>query len=181
MSSDNKKDQVDEAGERKMIEFDETMRIIKEATGVSNIDEVLQKFASQKETNTHMLELRKQNEERFQQLKQKKIESLAQYEEFKLAGEAKRTHTRQMIAEFEQHLKDSEVQEQEAKIKYERTATVLGSIKAGVQHLADKLEGIQVRFRVVDCTNPNQRRRWQASTQCRTIPLWPFWTRARKS
>ncbi len=127
-----------------MLEFEETMRVIKEATGVSNIDEVLQKFTSQKETNTHLLELQKQNEERFQNLKEKKTEMLARVEEAKVAGEAKRSHTRQMIAEFEQHLKDAQANEDESKSKYERMAGVLVSLKAGICHLADKLDGIQL-------------------------------------
>eukprot|EP00842_Homolaphlyctis_polyrhiza_P006364 jgi/Hompol1/6729/HPOL_005058-RA len=138
------KEQYDEATEKQMAEYEETMRLIKEATGVSDINEVIAKFQSQGDTHTHLLQLQKANEARIEELKAKKVAILAEYEELKYTGESKHSHSRRMIEEFEKHLESSQARTEEAKQKYERAYKILTNSKAGVQHLADKFESIRL-------------------------------------
>ncbi|TPX58773.1 hypothetical protein SpCBS45565_g07915 [Spizellomyces sp. 'palustris'] len=144
MTAEANKEHYDEAREKKIVEYEENMRLIKEATGVSDINEVIAKFQSQGDTHQHLSQLQKANEARNEELKRKKKEILAEYEDLKYSGEAKLAHARRMIEEMEQHLAEAEVKTAEAKVKYERTAKLMTNAKAGINHLSDKLDGIHL-------------------------------------
>ncbi|KAI8850550.1 hypothetical protein BC829DRAFT_389000 [Chytridium lagenaria] len=130
--------------EKKMAEYEEIMRLIKEATGVSNINEVIAKFQSQGDTHNHLSQLQKQNEARSNELKVKKASILAEYEDHKYTGESKNAHSQRIIEEFQTHLQEAKARMFEAKHKYERMAKLLTNTKAGIQHLTDKLDTIQL-------------------------------------
>ncbi|KAJ3129958.1 hypothetical protein HK098_007224 [Nowakowskiella sp. JEL0407] len=140
--NDLSKDHYDEAKEKKMSEYEETMRLIKEATGVSAINEVIAKFQGQGDTNAHLAQLQKQNEERIQELKKKKEDVRLEYEELQYSGELKHSHLKKTIEEFEEHLRLAQARMVDAKSKYERTSKLLNNAKSGIQHLYDKLECI---------------------------------------
>ncbi|KAJ3258003.1 hypothetical protein HK103_004137 [Boothiomyces macroporosus] len=143
------KEQYDEATEKKLAEYEETMRLIKEATGVSDISEVIAKFQSQGETHAQLTQLQKINEIKIAELKEKKKIVQKENEEFKFMGESKHAHSQRTIEEFESHLKQSEQAYIDAKQKYERTVKILTNAKAGVQHLAEKLDAIKVGSNLV--------------------------------
>jgi vacuolar-type H+-ATPase subunit I/STV1 len=142
LAADSNKDQYDEAKEKKLAEYEETMRLIKEATGVSDINEVIAKFQSQGETHNHLAQLQKQNETRIEELKSRKLNVQAEYEDLKYTGESKHSHSQRLMEEFKSHLNSAVTQMQETKQKYERVAKLLANTKAGVRHLCDKLEAI---------------------------------------
>ncbi|KAJ3111898.1 hypothetical protein HDU96_005177 [Phlyctochytrium bullatum] len=108
---DQGKEHYDEAKEKKMAEYEEIMRLIKEATGVSNINEVIAKFQSQGETHNHLVQLQQLNEARIADLKKKKVEVLSDFEDLKYSGESKNLHSQRMIADFEQHLSEAQIKE----------------------------------------------------------------------
>ncbi|KAJ3066696.1 hypothetical protein HDU98_010016 [Podochytrium sp. JEL0797] len=139
-NSDSNNQAYDEAKERKMGEYEETMRLIKEATGVSDINEVIAKFQSQGATHNHLTQLQQQNETRVEDLKKRKTEILGEYDELKESGEVKAAHRQRLMEEFEKHLKEARNHTQETKQKFERIAKLLNNTKAGIQHLCDKLE-----------------------------------------
>ncbi|KAI8927052.1 hypothetical protein BC831DRAFT_504122 [Entophlyctis helioformis] len=143
------KEQYDEATEKKMGDYEETMRLIKEATGVSDINEVIAKFQSQGDTHAHLVQLQQANEARIEELKSKKTHVLAEFEELKYTGESRHSNSRRMIEEFQQHLAVSHQRMEEARQKYERAAKVLTNAKAGVQHLTDKLDSIRLASALV--------------------------------
>ncbi|KAJ8324377.1 hypothetical protein QVD99_002411 [Batrachochytrium dendrobatidis] len=136
------KELYDEADEKKRAEYEETMRLIKEATGVSDINEVIAKFQSQGDTHLHLAQLQNANAVKLSELKKKKAQIMAEFEELKYTGESKHSHSTRLVEEFQKHLSDSLGRTEEAKIKYERAAEILTNAKSGVQHLADKLESI---------------------------------------
>ncbi|KAI9106169.1 hypothetical protein DFS34DRAFT_49148 [Phlyctochytrium arcticum] len=144
LAAEANKEHYDEVRERKIAEYEENMRLIKEATGVSNINEVISKFQSQGDTHEHLSQLQKANEARNEELKRKKKEIMAAYEELKYTGEAKHAQVRRMIEEMETHLAEAEAKAVDAKFKYERMAKLMANAKAGVQHLSDKLDGVQL-------------------------------------
>ena len=49
-----------------------------------------------------------------------------------------------MLEEFEQHLKEQEERRDAASAKLERASNVLVSVKAGIEHLADKLQHLKI-------------------------------------
>ncbi|KAJ3144846.1 hypothetical protein HDU89_007733 [Geranomyces variabilis] len=144
MSAEANKEQYDEAREKKIAEYDENMRLVKEATGVFDINEVISKYQSQGDTHEHLSQLQKANELRNEDLKKKKQAITAEYEELKYSGEAKHAHSRRMIEEMQQHLTEGEAKMVDAKVKYERVAKLMNNAKAGVQHLSAKVDGIQL-------------------------------------
>lgn len=136
--------QVDEATEKKLVEYEETMRLIKEATGVSDLTEVIAKFQSQGATLEQLSSLQKTNEERIDKLRKKKAEAIREYEELRFTGEAKQLHSQRNLEEFKKHIEEAQVLYQETKQKYERSIRILTNAKAGIQHLNEKLESIRL-------------------------------------
>jgi chromosome segregation ATPase len=137
------KEQFDESSEKKMAEYQETMRLIKEATGVSDISEVIAKFQSQKETQAQLTALQESNTSKIHELKEMKAKLLAENEEFKFSGQSKFAHTQRTIEEFESHLREAEARFNDSKLKYERGVKVLQNASAGVQHIIEKLESVK--------------------------------------
>lgn len=136
--------QFDEATEKKLIEYEETMRLIKEATGVSAITEVIAKFQSQGDTLQHLSKLQESNEKRIEQLKKKKAQVIKEYEDLRFTGEAKQSHSQRTLEEFKMHLKEAQQKFHDSKVKYERSLKTLANAKAGIQHLNEKLESIRL-------------------------------------
>jgi vacuolar-type H+-ATPase subunit I/STV1 len=136
--------QYDEATEKKMSEYEETMRLIKEATGVSDITEVIAKFQSQGDTLFHLTNLQMANEKRIEQLKKKKAEVIKEYEWLRFTGEAKQSLSQRTLDEFTTHLEEANVKYVDSKLKYDRSLKILSNAKAGVQHLNEKLESIRL-------------------------------------
>lgn len=141
-NSEANKDQFDEVKAKKMAEFEEHFRIIKEATGVSDIQEVISKFNAQADTHNQLKQLQKQNEQRIEELKHKKQTILAEFEELKYSGESKNAHSRLLFEELKDHLDTAATRCSEAKSKFERVSKLLVNAKAGIQHLAEKLESV---------------------------------------
>lgn len=146
VNGNDPKDQFDESSEKKLLEYEETMRLIKEATGVSDISEVIAKFQFQGETHAQLTLLQKGNEQKIAELKEKKAKVQAENAEFKYTGDSKHAHSERTIEEFETHLKQADQAYMEAKQKYERSVKVLTNANAGVQHLFEKLEAIKAVF-----------------------------------
>lgn len=140
--SDARKDPVTDEKEKKIAEYEETMRLIKEATGVSDINEVIAKFQAQGETHKHLTQLQEENEAKIAQLKQKREQVLAEYEELKFSGEAKLSSSKQVVQDFVVHSSEAASKMAEAKAKCEKLTKLLANTQAGVQHLFDKLIGI---------------------------------------
>ena len=132
--------------EKKLVEYEEAFRVIKEETGVNDIKEVLAKFQAQGDTHAHLVQLQTQNEVRIGDLKAKKLEVLDEFRELKFSGEAKHTHSIRLVEEFQQHLAESEAKMNETKQKYERVSKVLTSSTLGVKYLFDKLESIPLVY-----------------------------------
>ena len=110
--------------------------------GVTNINEVLQKFQGQKETHSHLLELQQQNEARLKELKQKKLDTRKYFDELKYSGESKHSHSQRMMEECTEHLKVAEEKRKESRLKYQKVSKVLMDLRTGIKHLLERLEGV---------------------------------------
>jgi DNA repair exonuclease SbcCD ATPase subunit len=120
------------------------MRLIKEATGVSDIQEIIAKFQSQGDTRAHLAHLQQQSEKRIEELKEKKAKVLAELDELKFSSESKRSHSSRLMQEFREHLVETQVQTNEAKLKCDRGVKLLENSKQGIKHLCSKLENIHL-------------------------------------
>lgn len=128
--------------------FESAFRKIKEATGVSDVNEVIQKITSQESTTDNLINLSKENQARLEQLQAEHMSLKARVEELKYSGSGG-GHRRKMVDDHEQNLVLASAKLERSKLKYERLAKVLIGVKAGVEHLVDKLEGVRDDDQVV--------------------------------
>ncbi|KAF3843943.1 hypothetical protein F7725_015991 [Dissostichus mawsoni] len=145
------------AGEEEKVisTFEEAFRRIKEATGVTDIQEIVERFISQKETHQHLEKLKGENETVLQQLKEQKELLDQQFQDMKYSGEAELSSDRQMLEECEQQLQAQQQRCDADKERLEWLVKALSTVQAGVEHLADKLQHITLREDTVAEVSPD--------------------------
>ncbi|RLN38420.1 hypothetical protein BBJ28_00026239 [Nothophytophthora sp. Chile5] len=132
--------------------FESAFRKIKEATGVSDVNEVIQKITSQESTTDNLLNLSKENQTRLERLQAEHAALKARVEELKYSGSSG-GHRRKLVDDHEQNLVLASAKLERAKLKYERLAKVLIGVKAGVEHLVDKMESVREDDQVIAVTD----------------------------
>ena len=125
-----------EEEQEKIASYEAAFREIKEATGVADVNEVIQKFITQEETHKNLLAMTKESQAKIEQLTEAKAAAQERVQRLKYSA----TSEQQQVTSHEQGERKFERQRH----KYERLAKVLVSIKAGIQHLAERLEGVQI-------------------------------------
>ena len=95
--------QRSEEEQEKINQYEEAFRKIKEATGVSDVQEVIQKFITQEDTHRNLVEMTKEAQSRIDQLNAEKSELKSKVEELKYSGSGQ-LGSRRIVDEFETHL-----------------------------------------------------------------------------
>mmetsp|Transcript_19933 Transcript_19933/g.64893 ORF Transcript_19933/g.64893 Transcript_19933/m.64893 type:complete len:579 (+) Transcript_19933:36-1772(+) len=129
--------------QKRVTTFEEAFRKIKEATGVSDVNEVIQKFMTQEDTTKNLMSMTKEAQGRIDGLNEEREATKARMEEVKYSG-AGAAGSRRIVDEYEQQLLESNGKCDRSRLKFERVARILIAMKAGTEHLADKLEGIKI-------------------------------------
>jgi len=129
--------------QKRITSFEEAFQKIKEATGVSDVNQVIQKFMTQEDTNNNLKQLTKEAQARIDMLNEEKEAVKAKMEELKYSGGGA-SGSRRVVDEYEQQLSEGAAKNDRVRLKYERVAKVLITMKAGAEHLCDKLEGIKI-------------------------------------
>eukprot|EP00112_Aurelia_sp_Birch-Aquarium-sp1_P003348 Seg1374.4 transcript_id=Seg1374.4/GoldUCD/mRNA.D3Y31 product="Coiled-coil domain-containing protein 151" protein_id=Seg1374.4/GoldUCD/D3Y31 len=140
LTHDQKSQLSGEEQEKKISTYEEAMAKIKDATGVSDIQEVVQRFLSQGDTHKHLEQLKVNNEKMLARLKEEKEKLQAEFEEMKYSGEAKMSSGQRMLEDFQAKLSEEEKRCGDSKQRQERSSHILVDVKAGIEHLADKLQ-----------------------------------------
>jgi coiled-coil domain-containing protein 151 len=122
--------------------FENAFRKIKEATGVSDVNEVIQKIVSQEGTTENLISLTRENGNKIETLNEQKRRLKARVEEIKYSGVGG-GHRRKMVDDHEDQLANSSARLERSRLKYDRLSKGLIAMKAGVGHLQEKLEGIR--------------------------------------
>jgi len=123
---------------QKIGDYEEAFHRIKEATGVSDVNEVIQKFLTQEDTHKNLTSLTRENQSRIDQLMEERRKLRLQVEELKFSSGGN-VGRRQVIDDFETHLTEATEKFERNRGKYERMAKMLINMKAGIGHLAEKL------------------------------------------
>jgi len=128
---------------QKLEDYEEAFHAIKEATGVDDVNEVIQKFLTQEDTHKNLTKLTKENQGTIEELTEKRRKIRLQVEELKFSsgGAANR---RQAIDEKETRFGEATEKFERNKGKYERLAKMLIDTKAGIEHLGEKLAPIKL-------------------------------------
>ncbi|CAL1533535.1 unnamed protein product [Lymnaea stagnalis] len=129
--------------QEKITSYEEAFKRIKECTGVSETMEVVYRFENQGETTRHLEELKKDSEKQITRLREEKEKLQEEFEEMKYSGEAKLSSGQTMLEEFEAHLAKEEDRRDKADEQLQRSSRILVQVKAGVEHLADKLHHLK--------------------------------------
>lgn len=122
--------------------FENAFRKIKEATGVSDVNEVIQKIVSQEGTTENLISLTKENASKIETLNEQKRRLKSRVEEVKYSGVGG-GHRRKMVDDHEDQLANSAARLERSRLKYERLSKGLIAMKAGVGHLQEKVESIR--------------------------------------
>merc|ERR1711988_976402 len=111
--------------------------------GVSDVSEVISKFLTQEETQKRLMEMTKESQLRIDSLQEEKALAKHRVEEIKFSGNVA-SGTRRLVDDFETLLSEANSKCERNKAKYERIAKILVNVKAGVQHLYDRLDSVNV-------------------------------------
>jgi coiled-coil domain-containing protein 151 len=130
-----------EEEQAKITTYEEAFRKIKDATGVADVNEVIQKFLTQEDTHKNLLQLKSEASARIESLTEEKSTAKTKVEEIKYSGSGS-MGSRRIVDEFETHLSEANAKCERNRQKYERIAKILINVKAGIEHLADKLDAV---------------------------------------
>jgi len=128
---------------QKLLDYEEAFHAIKEATGVSDPNEVIQKFLTQENTQKNLQALTKENQDTIDRLTEDRRRLRLQVEELKFGSEGN-AGRRQAIDDFETNLAEAQEKFDRNKGKFERMAKMLIDMKAGIDHLGEKLLPIRL-------------------------------------
>jgi hypothetical protein len=122
--------------------FENAFRKIKEATGVSDVNEVIQKIITQESTTENLINVTKENQFKIESLNSLKKKIKNHVEELKYSGIGGGQH-RKMVDSYEDQLANGSARLERSRLKYERLNKIIISMKAGIGHLQDKLESFR--------------------------------------
>jgi len=128
---------------QRMQDYEEAFRRIKEATGVSDVNKVIQKFVTQEETQKNLLNLTKEYQSKIERLQDERKTLKAQVEDLKFSTSGT-TARRQVVDDFETHLIEATNKCERNKAKCEHISKILIDVKAGIDHLAGNLAKINL-------------------------------------
>lgn len=124
--------------EDRVTTYEQAFRKIKEATGVSDVNEIIQKFLTQEDTQSRLNDLAKESSTRIEQLTEEKKRICQKVVDAKMKASST-AGNRRIVDEFEQLLSEAKVKSERIKTKYERLTKVMINVKAGMDHLGDKI------------------------------------------
>ncbi|EFC46989.1 axonemal dynein intermediate chain protein [Naegleria gruberi] len=131
------KTQVDEERDR-LQGLEEKWRKIKEVTGVDDVNEVIQKFLSSSDTHKNLEQMTKESQKRIEHLTEKRAALKARLEDLKYS-QSSGLGSRRIVDEFIQQLSEAQSKNERQKQQFERIAKILVNVKAGTEHLNDKM------------------------------------------
>ena len=131
-------DAVSAEEEERLSHFENAFRVIKEATGISDVNELLVKYVNHEETRRNLDQMVRDAQHRIDDLNLEKAELTAKLEELRYTGSGQ-LGSRRIVEEFEMHLVEATQQTEANGEHYEQLAKLLINVKAGVEHLVEKL------------------------------------------
>eukprot|EP00592_Proboscia_alata_P014183 CAMPEP_0194389822 /NCGR_PEP_ID=MMETSP0174-20130528/106176_1 /TAXON_ID=216777 /ORGANISM="Proboscia alata, Strain PI-D3" /LENGTH=526 /DNA_ID=CAMNT_0039182473 /DNA_START=55 /DNA_END=1636 /DNA_ORIENTATION=- len=128
--------------ENKIDIYESAFRKIKEATGVSDVNEVIRKIIGQGGTTENLMSLTRQNQASIEQLSELKGKLIKEVEDLKYNG-SEGINRRKIVEEQEDKLASSMSHLGRCRTKCDRFVSLLISAKSGVKHLQGKVNDIR--------------------------------------
>mgnify|MGYP001250346639 CR=1 FL=1 len=134
---------VMEGEQQVMSAYEAAFRKIKEATGVGDVNEVIQKFVTQKDTEKNLMSMTREAQARIDQLAEEKTSTKAAVDEMKYSGTGGQS-SRQEVEACEKKLAEATSAQDRVKTRHGRLTKVFVDIRAGIEHMSDKLEPVKL-------------------------------------
>merc|ERR1719382_1003564 len=135
-----------------MSAYENAFRKIKESTGVSDVNEVIQKFLTQEQTHDNLVNMTKEAQARIEALAEERLSTKTAVDEMKYSGGSGQG-SRQEVETWERKNAELQVALERVKTRYLRTTKVFIDIRVGIEHMADKLEPIKLDAAPVPVTD----------------------------
>uniref|UniRef100_A0A8C9RJT2 Outer dynein arm docking complex subunit 3 n=1 Tax=Scleropages formosus TaxID=113540 RepID=A0A8C9RJT2_SCLFO len=143
LSSEAQRSAVGVGEEEKTISaLEEAFQCIKEATGVRDAQEVVERFIAQGKTQKHLENLKEENERTLQHLKKQRDHLQARFQEMKYSGDTRLSSRQQMLEEYEANLQREQQRRKEAREQLDRVTDTLYMVRGVVEILSNKLQHI---------------------------------------
>lgn len=126
----------------KLEKYDNSLRMMKDVTGASDINEIIQRCVTQKEILESLKAEREELQKKILALDDEKRELKKKLEQVKFEGVE--SVTRKQITELENNVADAQARYEKNKDKLERIVKKVIDSKAGIEHLSDKLIDIRL-------------------------------------
>jgi len=134
---------VMEGEQQVMSAYEAAFRKIKEATGVGDVNEVIQKFVTQKDTEKQLMNATKEAQAKIESLAEERNVMKHQVDEMKYSGAGGQS-SRKEVEECEKKLADATQAQERVKTRHGRLTKVFVDIRAGIEHMSDKLEPVKL-------------------------------------
>ena len=128
--------------------FEDAFRKIKEATGVSNVNEVINKIITQGNSTESLINLSRENQNKIESLHIQYRKLRVYIEDLKYANSSSGQY-RKLLDDQENQLNDSKRKLDESQEKFEKLSKLLIVLKSGVGHLQDILEPLHADMTAV--------------------------------
>uniref|UniRef100_A0A8C4QTR2 ODAD1 central coiled coil region domain-containing protein n=1 Tax=Eptatretus burgeri TaxID=7764 RepID=A0A8C4QTR2_EPTBU len=127
--------------EKKKCTLDEATGCITKATGVSNVQDILQRTLIQEETNSNLEKIRQKNDEELQCVIQQREYLQKTFDQLKYSREV---NDNESLGDMKTQLENVQKRLVCGKEAMAKSRTLLDSIKTGIEHLKDKLNSISL-------------------------------------
>jgi len=127
-----------EEEQEKIASYEAAFREIKEATGVADVNEVIQKFITQEETHKSLQLMTRESQTKIDELVLKKTHVVERVQRLKYsAGKVEKYDHHE-----DEHTSKRSIDRQ--RVKYDRLTSIMVDVKAGITHLCERLEGVKL-------------------------------------
>ncbi|KAF5401941.1 Coiled-coil domain-containing protein [Paragonimus heterotremus] len=141
---------ISEEQQQKIASFEEAFQNIKEATGLSDLGQIVKRFENQGETLTHLHELKDKAEKQCQALREERDRLQLQFEELKYSGETELTSIAQLLDQYKKEAETEAQRREQLHQNVSDASRLLVQCKAGVDHIHDKLTFLNVSVPYTD-------------------------------
>lgn len=146
-------------------DYEAAVKKIRESTGVSDINEIVQKFATQTETLKQLEHIKSKNERKLMELNEKKEKLQREIEEARFEGVGG-TSIKKRQDEVDRALTAANLKHERNKEKLDKINKVLVNSKAGIEHLCEKLADVKIEARGQPNIRVNDDTMVEALIQC---------------
>ena len=132
--------------------YEAAFRKIKESTGVADVNEVIQKFLTQEQTHDNLVAMTKDAQARIERLGEERTATKAAVDDIKYSGGSAQG-SRQEVDQWERKLSDAQAAAERVKARQARFGRVFVDVRAGIEHMAGKLEAVKLDLPTVPVTD----------------------------